>query len=57
MSGPEVLLRLIVAALVTALAEGIDRGWLGNVLPLWVCALIGLALAFGGWLVVVWIDE
>lgn len=51
------LIRLVLAAAVAVLAAWLDDPLTGHQLAWWVCALIGLVVVFGGWLILVAADE
>lgn len=53
----EVLVRLAIAAVIAMLVAWLDNPLLGIQLAWWVCALIGLVLTFGGFLILVIADE
>lgn len=49
----EIVFRLFLTAVVTALIEVADYYLLGDVIVLWLSALIAFVLVFGGWLIIV----
>jgi len=53
----ETFARLAIAAVIALLVGWLDEPLTSHDLAWWVCALIGLVLAFGGWLVLVVVDD
>jgi hypothetical protein len=53
----ETVVSLILAAIIAVLIGFLDQPLFGIQLAWWVCALIGLVVAFGGWFVLVVVDE
>jgi hypothetical protein len=52
-----ITIRLVSTAVLAVLIEMFDRPLFATDLPWRVCVLTGLALGFGGWLVIVKIDD
>lgn len=51
------IVNLALAALIAVLVGLLDNPLFGVQLAWWVCALIGLVVVYGGWLVLVVADE
>jgi hypothetical protein len=54
---PEFLAQLALAAVIAVLVGWLDNPLFGVQLAWWVCGLIGLAIVFGGVLILVVADE
>jgi hypothetical protein len=48
-----IALRLTLAAAIAAALVSFDQALFGIDLARWMCALIGIAVVYGGWLVIV----
>lgn len=53
----ETVVKLVLAALVALLVGLIDEPLFDINLAWWICALIGLVVVFGGWLIIIAYDE